>query len=420
MKILWIVNTVMPDLADFLGTQAASSGTWLIDIAKMLSKQSDCELAIACVYGSSYRKEKVNGITYYILPGNGKNMLFYTKRYELMWKKIRDDFMPDLVHLHGTEYSHGLSYLRVCPETPAVVSIQGILNRIKDVDFGELPIKHFILGRTLHQNLHFNGEIEMHFIHKKNAKHEQEILKRVQYINTVNTWDSALCKAINPNLKIYQLEYNLRDELYESSKWNIDTAEAHAIFANPGGTPLKGVHQLIEAVALLKPQYPDIKLRVPGLGRNGKLIINSAYTKYLARLIKKYDLGNSVEFLGRQTGQGMCDNMLKSRITIIPSAIEGTSLVLREAMYLGCPVIASFRGGMADFISDKVDGFLYDYQETPYLANRIATLFDNGELCQKFSKAAIEKAKKAHDRQMNTKRYLQMYREIMCEEKDWI
>ena len=420
MKILWIVNTVMPDLADFLGTQAASSGTWMIDISKMLSEQSDCELAIACVYGSLYRKEKVNGITYYILPGNGKNMLFYTKRYESMWKKIRDDFKPDLVHLHGTEYSHGLSYLRVCSETPAVVSIQGILNRIKDVDFGELPIKHFLLGRTLQQNLHFNGEIEMHWLHRKNAKYEAEILNRVQYINAVNTWDSALCTAINPKLKVFQLEYNLREELYASPKWNVEAAEQHTIFTNPGGTPLKGVHKLIEAIALLKPKYPDICLRVPGMGSNGKLTVNSAYTKYIEKLIKKYGLEENIVFLGRQSGQEMCDNMLRSRVTVIPSAIEGTSLILREAMFLGCPVIAAFRGGMADFISDKIDGYLYDYQEAPYLANRIATLFENGELCLKFSKAAIEKAKKAHDRQKNAKKYLQMYKEIMCKEKDRI
>ena len=413
MKILWITNMMMPDLAKYLGVQTGSSGTWMIDISKMLSVQTDCELAIACIYGSSYRKEQVNGITYYILPGNGKNMLFYTKRYETMWKEVRDEFMPDLVHLHGTEYSHGLSFLRACPDVPAVASIQGILNRIKDVDFGEIPIRYFIFGRTLKQNVHLNGEIEMHFIHQKNAKYEREILKKVQYINAVNAWDISICKAINPSLKIFQIEYNLREEIYNSPKWNIELAENHTIFTNPGGTPLKGVHQLIKAIILLKVKYPDIKLLVPGMGSDGKLTVNSAYTKYIAKLVKQYSLESNIEFLGRQSGQGMCDNMLKSRITIVPSAIEGTSLILREAMFLGCPVIASFRGGMADFIADKVDGYLYDYQEIPYLAARIESLFEDTHLCQSFSAAAIQKAEKAHDRNKNINDYLKMYREII-------
>lgn len=413
MNIMWIVNMVMPELAEHLNIQTGSSGTWMIDISKMLSNRSDVNLAIACVYGNTYKVEKVNNITYYMLPGNGKNMLFYTKKYETLWKKINSEFKPDIVHLHGTEYSHGLSFLRACPNVKAVVSIQGILNRIKDVDFGEIPIRYFIFGRTLHQNLHLNGEIEMHFIHKKNAKYEKEILQRVQYVNAVNAWDSSLCKAINPKIKVFKIEYNLRDELYSSNKWNSDKCEPYTIFTNPGGTPLKGLHNLIEAVALLKPKYPNIKLLVPGMGSDGKLVVNSAYSKYIAKLIAKYDLKSNIKFLGRQTGAQMCENMLKSRITVIPSAIEGTSLILRESMFLGCPVIASFRGGMADFISDKQDGFLYDYQEVPYLVNRIEMLFEDTNLCKSFSKAAIDKATAAHNREKNISDYLNMYKEII-------
>ncbi len=413
MKVLWIVNMVMPELAEHLKTQTGASGTWMIDISRMLAEEPSIDLAIACVHGSSFKKEKLNGITYYTLPGTGKNMLFYTKKYESIWKEIDRDFSPDIVHLHGTEYSHGLSFLRACPDVKAVVSIQGILNRIKDVDFGELPIRHFLFGRTLKQAIHMNGEIELHRIHKRNAEYEAEILNRVQYVNAVNTWDSSICKAINPKLRVFKIEYNLREEMYSSPKWNIEEAGRYTIFTNPGGTPLKGLHQLIEAIALLKPKYPEIKLKVPGMGNNGKLSINSAYARYISKLINKYELNKNVEFLGRQSGEQMCANMLSSRVTVIPSAIEGTSLILREAMFLGCPVIASFRGGMADFVSDKEDGFLYDYQEFPYLADRIEQLFESDELCIRFSEAAIKKAELAHERHKNTNNYLSMYQEIM-------
>lgn len=413
MKILWIVNMVMPELAEHLKIQTSASGTWMIDISRMLAEQADIDLAIACVHGNTLKKEKLNGITYYTLPGNGKNMLFYTRKYENIWKQINAEFAPDIVHLHGTEYSHGLSFLRTCPDVRAVVSIQGILNRIKDVDFGEIPIRHFIFGRTLNQTMHMNGEIELHHIYKKNAEYEKEILGRVKYINAVNTWDISLCLAINPNLSVFKIEYNLREEIYSSPKWNIEKAERHTIFTNPGETPLKGLHNLIEAIALLRPKYPDIKLKVPGMGNDGKLIINSAYARYISKLISKHRLESNIEFLGRQSGTQMCANMLSSRVTVIPSAIEGTSLILREAMFLGSPVIASFRGGMADFVSDKVDGFLYDYQEFPYLANRIEQIFESDELCLRFSENAMKKAADAHNRYKNTADYLHMYEDII-------
>lgn len=413
MKILWIVNMLLPEAAEYLKTDTGSSGTWMIDISKRLAQTENVNLAVACVYGSEFKKFDYKGITYYLLPGNGKNMLFYTKRFEKLWKKINDEFKPDIVHLHGTEYSHGLAFLRACENVPAVVSLQGMLNRIKDVDFGGISKKELFFNRTLKQNLKFNGELEMHAIHKKNAKHEREILTRAKYINGVNTWDTSLAKSINPDLKVFKLEYNLREGFYDAEKWDLDFAEKYTIFTNPGGTPLKGLHKLIEAVAIVKRTYPNVKLYVPGMSRgDGKLLVNGAYSKYVNKLIKKLNLTENVVFLGRLNERQMIESMQKAHAVVIPSAIEGVSLILREAMYLGCPCVASFRGGMADFISDKNDGFLYDFQETPYLAERINELFSNDDLCRKFSENAIKKTLVAHDREKNLKEYLNMYNQI--------
>lgn len=412
MKILWITNMVLPDAAEYLGIPVGKSGTWMIDISRKLAENNEIDLAVACVHGKEFKKFEYKNITWYLLPGKGRNMLNYTKSYESIWKKINEEFKPDIVHIHGTEYSHGLAFMRACPDVKSVISVQGVLARIKDVDFGELPISKFIFNRTLRQNLRFNGEIELHLLHKKNAKYEQEMLERAKYINGVNTWDISLCKRINPSLKTFKLEYNLREELYSSKKWSVDSMNRHTIFTNPGGTPLKGLHQLLKAVAIVKKDFPDVLVKVPGMGNDGNLVVNSAYSKYIAKLIKKLDLEENVEFLGGQTGAQMCENMLSANVTVIPSAIEGTSLILREAMYLGCPCITSFRGGMADFINDKQDGFLYDYQEYPYLATRISEIFNDDSLCQSFSVKSIEKAEKAHDRERNTNDYIRMYEKI--------
>ena len=108
------------------------------------------------------------------------------------------------------------------------------------------------------------------------------------------------------------------------------------------------------------------------------------------------------------------NNMLSARVQVIPSAIEGPSLVLREGMHLGVPTIASFRGGMADFVEDKVNGFLYDYQEYPYLAKRIMEIFESDDLAMNLSRNAIEKAEKAHDRDNNLNSYYEMYKAILA------
>lgn len=416
-KLLWITNNLLPKVAEHLHTQTTASGTWLIDIADQLAKEQDVQFAVACVYGNEYKKIQLDGVTYYLLPGTGKNMLFYTKRFEKLWKEVNADFQPDIVHLHGTEYSHGLAFLRACPSVTAVVSIQGVLNRIKDVDFGELPRSIFFWNRTLREWTHFNGALEMHAIHKKNAKYERETISRVRYLHGVNTWDISMCTSMNPELKTFRFDNNLREEVYASEKWNVDKMQRHTIFTNPGGTPLKGLHQLLQAVALLKNKYPDIMVKVPGMGKGGKLLIKDAYSKYIGKLVKKLGLENHVTYLDRQTGAEMCAQMQRANVTVVPSATESVSMILREAMYVGCPVIASFRGGMADFVSDKIDGFLYDYPEYAYLATRIEQLFEDDELCKKLSANAIQTAERAHDRKRNVQCYMNMYKQIQEEEK---
>ena len=412
MKILWIVNMVMPELANYLQVTTGSSGTWMFDIAKRLGESPDYDFAVACVFGKQFRKEAVNNTMYYVLPGSGKNMLFYTREYEEIWRDVIQEFKPDIVHIHGTEYSHGLACMRACPSMKYVISIQGILSRIRDVDFAGLSWWEAFRYRTIREYLKCNGMVEAHLLHCKNAKYEQEMIQRSSYANCVNTWDTSITKSINPSIKIFKLEYNLREEFYTADKWDFNKIEPYSIFTNPGGTPLKGMHQLFRALAIVKKQFPDVRLYVPGMGDgNGRLNVTSGYTKYLKYLVSKLSIEDSINFLGRQSGPEMMNRMRSAHVVVVPSAIEGTSLVLREAMYLGCPCIASFRGGMADFITDKVDGYLYDFQEYPYLAARIMEVFSSEDLSS-LSKAAIQKSMQAHDRNRNYQAYVNMYNSI--------
>ena len=419
MKILWIVNNIMPKLAEKTGLTASASGSWLIDLSNQLSQKKDVMLAIAAVGGKQFAKYELDNITYYLLPGTGKDMLFYTKKYEKIWREVNNEFQPDIVHLYGTEYTHGLAFLRANPNVKAIVSVQGIISRIKDVMFDGLP-KHFDFKyATLKECIKMNGLYPRYCLYKRNSKYEQEILQRVKYASVVNSWDYAVAKNINHDLEFFPLEYNLRNSFYDAKKWDLNQVDRMQIFAAPGGDPIKGLHILLKAIAIVKRSYNNIKLVVPGINASrGEIVVDSGYKKYLRKLIKKLDIKENVEFVGRLKEEQMVQSMQRSHMVVIPSAIEGTSLVLREAMYLGVPCIASFRGGMADFIADKEDGFLYDFSEYSYLALRIQTLLENDEIAKQFSQRGAMKAAVAHNRERNVENNLQMYKKIFSEVDD--
>ena len=378
MRILWVVNLVLPQLSEVLGAQNSFSGTWLFEWSKKLNDSRD-DFAVACVYGDEYKKIKVGNTTYYLLPGNGKNMLFYTKKYERIWKQIVEEFKPDIINIHGTEYSHGLSCMRVNPREKYILSMQGILSEIKKVDYGGLKFKDLLFNRTLRENIKFNGLFENHFIHMKNSKYEKEMVRRASAIAYVNDFDYGFAHSINPNAKYFNIDYDMQTVFKNSRKWTISKCDKHTIFTNPGGTPLKGLHQLLKAVALLKEKYPDIKVVVPGMGEGGRLLVNSTYSKYIKKLIGTLGIGTNVYFAGHQSPEQMKDNMLKANVVVIPSAVEGTSLILREAMYLGCPCVVSLRGGMKYFVENNIDGFGYEFDDYRKLSEYIDLVFSMGD-----------------------------------------
>ncbi|HEX3026353.1 MAG TPA: glycosyltransferase family 4 protein [Clostridia bacterium] len=419
MKILWIVNMILPEPARHLGIATGPSGSWMEDLSQRIAGAGDCELAVAAVGGDRFRDFTVGKIRYFLLPGNGKTMMFYHRGLVPFWERVQSLFTPDLVQLHGTEYTHGLVYLRMFPQQRAVVSIQGILSAIKDHELDGMPKFSVFRYRTMRENLRFNGMAEQMLLHRKNAVYEKEILRRVRFANTVDFWDETRVREINPAIRCFPMDYNLREPFYRSEKWDRHKMERHTVFTNQGGIPLKGLHMLLRALTLVKSRIPDVKLYVPGMEEDhGRLVIANGYCKYLDRLIRDGGLERNICFLGRLDAAQMAGAMRVCNAAVFPSAMENVSTMMRESMMLGIPTIAAFRGGMADFIQDRQSGFLYDFYEYPVLARRLIEIFEDDGLASSLSAAAAEQAGQAHDPEKNAGKYLGMYREILREVPD--
>ncbi len=415
MKVLWIVNMLLPDAAGHLGVKTGASGTWMINLSNEIAESQEIELAIACVYGNEFKDFTVNNIRYFCIPGNGRTMLFYNKDLIKYWDMIEERFCPDIVHFHGTEYSHGISYLRKYKDKKKVLTIQGIIEKTSKHQWGGLPLSVVLRYRTLRESLRLTGMIERKFLARRNVKYETEIIKNVEYVTGRTDWDKFYMHSINPDAKYFRCNYDLREEFYNVPKWDINNINRNVINASSSArVPMKGGHIVLEALNLVRDEIPNVKavFMVAKHDDKGQIVPTSGYTKYISDLVKKYHLENNVEFISAQDGNGVIDLMTKSHITIAPSAIENASATLREAMHLGAPCIAAFRGGMVRLVDDEQNGFLYDYPEYEYLAGRIIQLLKDDELACRFSRNAAEKASVWHDKEKNKNDYIQMYKEI--------
>lgn len=244
MKILWIVNMLLPEAADCLGVKAGFSGTWMINLSKQLAATPEIDLAIACIHGEKFRDFMVDNTRYFCIPGNGKTMLFYHPEIIQYWDMIEERFSPDIVHFHGTEYSHGISYLRKYPDKKKVLTIQGIIDKTSYYHWGGLPVSVLLKYRMLSECLYFNGMIERKILARRNVKYENELIRTIPYATGRTDWDKYYMQSVNPTIQYYRCYYDLREEFYTAPKWNINKVHRNVIFASTSAqVPMKGGHK---------------------------------------------------------------------------------------------------------------------------------------------------------------------------------
>lgn len=413
MKVLWIVNAMFPEISETLSLPKALSQGWLLDIAQKIGETKGMELIVVTAYPvSKLQRITTETAVHYIMPICGR---FSSDRfYEMYIKKIYEDEKPDVIHLHGTECLWGRVFLRKYPQVPSLLTIQGIMTRISEEYYGGLSIKDLLANSTIQGNLRLRGMLFSKHRYKRRAKVEQEVIRNIKYVTGRTLWDYAIIKSINPDIKYYLCNYNLRKEFYSAPKWKIDSAERYSIYTSHASYPLKGLHILIKAVSIVKRKYQNVKVYVPGIASDshGNLIVDSEYKKFFSKLINRLNVQDNFVFMGALSAEKVVEQMLKSNAVVVPSAIEGASATICEGMYLGVPCICSYRGGMTELLQDGITGYYYDYAEYAYLAERIMTVFSDDDLCKKFSEGIIEQASIRHDRKKNPKSFIDIYHEI--------
>ncbi len=421
MKVLWIVNNVFPYPAKQLSLNSSVFGGWLLGLMDSLTESRDIKLAIATVYdGNEIKKYIDNTIVYYLIPC--KNKYKYNRNLEKKCRYVFDDFKADIVHLQGTEFPYGLAFLNANKEVKSIASIQGLVSYYGKLYLMNIPNKDIIKNITIRDIIKMDNMFQASRKFLKRGKYEIEILKKVDKIIGRTSWDySAVMSITNKNKYIFCNE-NLRNSFYENS-WEYSNIEKHTIFVSQASYPIKGFHELIKALPVIKQSYPDVKVYVSGdniIDRTSfkqKLKL-SGYAKYLLKLMKKHNVVNNIEFIGLQNESEIVNKLLRSNVFVQTSIIENSSNSLGEAMLLGMPIVASNVGGTSDMLRDKEEGYLYPYGEENLLAKYIIDIFDNEDLAINMGLNAKHHAIKTHDRKSNANNMINIYRSMLDENQE--
>ncbi|NVJ60947.1 MAG: glycosyltransferase [Gammaproteobacteria bacterium] len=164
----------------------------------------------------------------------------------------------------------------------------------------------------------------------------------------------------------------------------------------------KGLHVLIDAIALLKTNYPDISLTVVGDGPEKESLIKRS---------QKLKVDTNIKFLGSRQNQEIPALLNQHKIFVMPSIVaksgdqEGLGLVAVEALGCGCAVIASDLPAVRDVITDNENGYLFETGNEKSLVQKLELLLTDDKEVTRFVKTGTATAKMKFDWQNVGKDY---------------
>jgi glycosyltransferase involved in cell wall biosynthesis len=205
---------------------------------------------------------ETDGIRYYFIPKQLHTL--QSGNHTIDWRPVIEDFLPDFVHIHGTEYGHGLALMNAYPELKYLVSIQGLVSVCYRYFLAGMSVWDVIRNITIRDILRWDTLFHAKYAFYKRGLVEREYINRANVVIGRTDWDHAHSIAINPKVNYQFCNESLRNEFYTKDKWRLESCRRYSIFLSQAYYPIKGLHQVLKAVALLKGEYPDIFIEVAG------------------------------------------------------------------------------------------------------------------------------------------------------------
>ncbi len=162
--------------------------------------------------------------------------------------------------------------------------------------------------------------------------------------------------------------------------------------------PVKRVHDLVCAMALVKKSAPGVRLMLVGDGPDRHSV---------ERLVSRLNLRKEVKLTGFRSDVA---NLLRcSDVVVLCSETESAPLTLLEGMSSGLPVVATRVGGIPEVVEDGVNGFLVQPKCPEAIAEKILELNADEDLRGRLGEAARETVLERYTAEKVVGQYLEIY-----------
>jgi glycosyltransferase involved in cell wall biosynthesis len=299
--------------------------------------------------------------------------------FKLQVKRLINKINPDIVDIHGAENPHYSSSALVITNCPVIVTIQGFFSLYPDLD-------------------EKNPEV------RKTLKIERRILKTIRFFGLEGNFAETYIKSLNPDARIFRYHCPYaKTELIKSKSKEYDLVYFTKI------SRMKGIEDLIKALSLVKKDISDIRLLVIGRGPE-------KYLKYLNNLIADLGLKENVIYKGHMNDQKkMHEEVVKAKLSVLPTYNDRMSGTIVESMLLGIPVVSYDVGGNPDLNSNDENIILVKAGDIKNLAIEIVHLLKSEEKRQTLAEKALHYSTQVFDNKASISNQIRAYKEVIKE-----
>jgi colanic acid/amylovoran biosynthesis glycosyltransferase len=166
---------------------------------------------------------------------------------------------------------------------------------------------------------------------------------------------------------------------------------------------VKGYDYALRAFSMLAARGVDFRAEIVG---DGEL--------YSALRFSIADLGlqDRVSLAGGVSPAEVLARLATTDVFVLSSLEEGISNAVLEAMASGIPIVTTNAGGMAEAVTDGIEGFVVPIREATALADRIELLADSPARRREMGQAARQRAVAAFSLERQVARFEQIYLDV--------
>ena len=172
------------------------------------------------------------------------------------------------------------------------------------------------------------------------TKMQSRVAQRLTRIITVSQNSYAdICRThgVNPE-RLHVVPVGVDPDLFRPIP-GIERNPNQIISTASADVAMKGQRYLLEALAKLRTEFPDLKLILIGRLKEGSAA---------QQTIEQLGLWDAVEFVSGVTDERIVELYNESAAAVVPSLYEGFSLPAIEAMATGCPLVATTGGAIPE------------------------------------------------------------------------